>query len=53
MVADRPVAGDQVNEVAEPLTDKPVDAPLQMATLEPLNVGSGFTVTVTVVELLQ
>jgi len=53
VLAERPVDGDQVNDVEEPLTDRPVEEPLQMATLDPLTVGSGFTVTVTVVVLLH
>ena len=54
VVADKPVAGDHVNEVAVPLAVKPVEEPLQIAILEPpLTVGSGFTVTVTVAVLLQ
>ena len=54
VVADRPVEGDHVNVVAEPLAVRPVEAPLQIATLEPaLTVGNGFTVTVTVVVLLH
>jgi len=53
VVADKPVAGDQVNEVAVPLILRPVEEPLQIATLEPLTVGNAFTVTVTLAELLQ
>ncbi len=54
VVAESPVAGDQVNVVALPLAVMAVDAPLQIATLEPpLTVGSGLTVTVTMAMLLQ
>ena len=54
MVADKPVAGDHVNDVAVPLAVRPIEEPLQIATSEPpLTVGNGFTVTVTVAVLLQ
>jgi len=54
VVAERPAAGDQVNDVAVPLTVRPVETPLQIVTPElGVTVGSAFTVTVTVAVLLQ
>ena len=53
VVADKPVAGDHVNDVAVPLAVRLVEEPLQIVTSEPpLTVGM-FTVTVTVAVLLQ
>ena len=53
-MADKPVAGDHVNVVAEPLAVRLVDAPLQTATPDPaLTAGRAFTVTVTLAVLLQ
>jgi len=53
VVAERPVAGDHVNEVDVPVAVRTVGEPAQIATFELLTVGSGFTVTVTVVVLLH
>jgi hypothetical protein len=53
VVADNPVDGDQLY-VEPPVAVKPVEAPLQIATLEPpLITGIKFTVTVTAAVLLQ
>ena len=53
-VADKPVAGDHAYDVELPLAVKPVEKPVQIATLDPaLIVGSGLTVTVTLDVLLQ
>jgi hypothetical protein len=53
VVEDNPVDGDQLY-VEPPVAVKPVEAPLQIATLEPLLItGIAFTVTVTVAVLLQ
>ena len=54
VVADKPVAGDQVNVVAVPVAVRAVEEPLQIATPEPaLTVGRAFTVTVTLAVLLH
>jgi hypothetical protein len=54
VVADKPVAGDHVNEVAVPVALRPVEVPLQIATPEPaLTAGNEFTVTVTLAVLLH
>ena len=53
-VADKPVAGDQEYDVEVPLAVKPVEKPVQIATLDPaLTVGNGLTVTVTLDVLLH
>jgi hypothetical protein len=53
VVADNPVDGDQLY-VEPPVAVKPVEKPLQIATLEPpLITGIGLIVTVTVAVLLQ
>jgi hypothetical protein len=54
VVADKPVAGDHVYDVAVPLAVRPVEVPLQIATPEPaLTVGNEFTVIVTLAVLLH